>query len=808
MAWKRTSSSGREAQANSRVRSRGESDIEKEPWLSHQPSEDDDDEEPISASSSSSTSSAHRPMLNRAYTSNVRSAFLLRPHSIMRWCCLGLAAMLVIFVVSLFHLSWRSARAVDEAVAEKIGPVAPPLPLYESFTFLERYYGGIRSLVPARSNEPEYPRHLEDGVNTNITDEDLEHPTRQRAIQSSVQFNPYPDYKSAEYVAQYGEKVDCFLDTQGTVEVPRVRMYEGIPHGFPDAVMGSTEVLGMRSDICYDRFGRLGPYGLGYSINRGGSGAQQEGEREGADLVWEQYPEVDFREVKWAEVQQTCAAANAHRFKELPKAPLERFRAMQIGSIGKRQDDSSEFVGIPPNTKPKDGQSEYKKGQETLSRTAVIIRTWWDYPYSPEDLIYLRSIISELSIMTGGEYTLHFLIHVKDNEVPIFSDDDTYERVLRDSLPEEFRGMGTLWNERQMHLMYGGLEETWQQNLPVHGVYRSTFMPMQYFAYQHPEYDYFWNWKMDVRSTNHWYHLFDSVTKWARKQPRKLLWERNSRFYVPFKHGTWDEFMHMVRTQTEQGTNSVNNLWSGLHAGGNSPGSAKQAGDRSIWGPERPLDDNVEFPDDPLPPTSFEKDKYEWGVGEDADLITFSPLFDPDGTAWLLSDDTTGYNVTQGRPPRRTAIITASRLSRQLLVMMHRETTLNHHTMFSEMWPASCALHHGLKVVYAPHPMYIDREWPIPYLESTFNAGRNGATGGARTSVFGEGRLRNFNGTTWYYNARFPEVLWHRWLGMRFNDKGGEQEEVNGEGRMCLPGMLLHPVKRVELVQEGRRADQ
>ena len=73
--------------------------------------------------------------------------------------------------------------------------------------------------------------------------------------------------------------------------------------------------------------------------------------------------------------------------------------------------------------------------------------------------------------------------------------------------------------------------------------------------------------------------------------------------------------------------------------------------------------------------------------------------------------------------------------------------------------------------------------------------------------MFGD-REHNFQGTTWYYNAGFPEVLWHRWLGMRFHNAGGEVEEVNGEGRMCLPGMLLHPVKKVELVQEGRREDQ
>ena len=45
--------------------------------------------------------------------------------------------------------------------------------------------------------------------------------------------------------------------------------------------------------------------------------------------------------------------------------------------------------------------------------------------------------------------------------------------------------------------------------------------------------------------------------------------------------------------------------------------------------------------------------------------------------------------------------------------------------------------------------------------------------------------------------------LWRRWLGYKVDNDGGEQEELAGEGRMCLPGMLLHPVKGVNLVIEG-----
>ncbi len=256
------------------------------------------------------------------------------------------------------------------------------------------------------------------------------------------------------------------------------------------------------------------------------------------------------------------------------------------------------------------------------------------------------------------------------------------------------------------------------------------------------------------------------------------------------------------------GTNSGNNIWSGPRTGNAKfRGDVQGKSDKPIWGPEKSEDDDLETHDDVIPQTTYEKDQYQWGVGEEADLITFNPLFDPDGTTWILAEDVTGYNTTKGFPPRRAAVITASRLSRRLLNTMHRETALKRHTMFSEMWPASVALQHGFKAVYAPHSVYIDRNWPTSYLAAVMNGGRNGASGGARTSVFGD-REHNFRGTTWYYNAGFAPNLWRRWLGFRVDNGGGEEVEVNGEGRMCLPPMLLHPIKRVNLIIEGRRADE
>jgi hypothetical protein len=417
--------------------------------------------------------------------------------------------------------------------------------------------------------------------------------------------------------------------------------------------------------------------------------------------------------------------------------------------------------------------------------------------------MFLRALISELSVQSGGEYTVHFLVHVKDDNKQIWSDDATYQEVLDNALPAEFKGMGTLWSERQMGLIYGGLEESFYRNLPVHGAYRSTFMPVQYFAHQHPEFDYFWHWEMDIRYTGHFYHLFDRISNWAKAQPRKGLWERNSRFYVPAEHGSWEDFTHMVRVQTEHGTNNKANTWSKhLPENPNVPSTEPAKPEKPIWGPEPPLDDEIDLSESPEVPGPYKDDNYVWGVDEEADLITFNPLFDPDGTNWILAEDVTGYNTSRSLPPRRTAIITASRLSRRLLETMHRETALHRHTMFSEMWPGSCALHHGLKAVYAPHPVFIDRRWPTGYLAAIFNGGRNGAAGGARLSVFSDERQHNFRGTTWYYDAGFAPNLWRRWLGYKVDNDGGEEEEMAGEGRMCLPAMLLHPVKQTDLVFE------
>lgn len=781
---------------------RKERDLEKYQYTDETASESDYESEDSSIISSRETSGSYtsnRPMLRRKSSKNFqkpRPSIYRIPNRIVRYLCFALISTVVIIILGLIRMSYISSRRVETGDHGK-RPPRPPAP-WENFQFLSRYYGGIKTLVPFADNRPEYPLPEDEVPLSNDTSTTI--PTRDLPI--SQPFLAYKSQTSKAYLKEYAPVKECFLDTDGKVSIPQLHYYQGRPTGFPDNVMGSYELLGLPEDVCFERYGRLGPYGLGYGEKYGGTGTGQQGDMEGSEAVWKN-GQVDYRGVNWGDAQKRCVKSNSARFNSTTKSV-------------KGSEANSGF-------KPHQNTSTPALPTKFMPRTAVVIRSWDDFEYKEEDILQLRAMISELSLGSGGEYEVHLLVQVRDeSKHPIWADEKTYADHLAESVPEEFQGITTLWSETQMLMLYQGVFDTYVRGpeLPVHGSYRGLQMAMQYFAHKHKEYEFFWHWEIDIRYTGHYYNLFNQISSWSKKQPRKGLWERSSRFYVPSVHGSWEDFKQMVRVQTEMGTESPDKMWSGL----GSKKEKKPKVDKPIWGPERPKDpqDWFEIENDPKPPTGYERDKYAWGLGEEADLITFNPLFDPDGTTWFLRDDITGYNKTEGLPPRRAAIVTSSRMSRRLLTTMHRETAFKKHHAFSEMWPATAALHHGYKAVYVPHPMFVDREWPTAYLSSVMNAGRNGATGASRTSVFGE-REHNLMGMTWYYNAGFAPNIWKRWLGLKVNNEGGEEFELvvdegrngtgvngmrGGEGRMCLPPMLLHPVKAVQLPVERIGEDE
>ncbi|KAK3694890.1 hypothetical protein B0T22DRAFT_86040 [Podospora appendiculata] len=802
---------------------------------------------PPSSRGSRQTSSSSAPMLHKTSVTAMRrrpaSRYLYRlPNKVIRFLCLGMVSTIVIFIFVLVRASQVENRRIAEGKIEKKPPIAVAPP-WESFNFLTRYYGGIRTLVPFAENEPQYPRAQDEGPydtdqrkkqqqqqqqeKSGKAARGLEHtPATVNAVPPSKPFAEYPGAvlpKSADGIHE------CFLDEQNTVRIPPARYFDGQPKGFPNSVLGSYEVLSLPEDICFDRFGRYGPYGYGYSTRTGGLGIGEHGDKEGFEAVWETTKKIDFRNVNWAEAQRRCYKANAGLYQPVTplSSPPRGFYITESKAEATPEKVATREPGQAEGQADAASASHPAKALGNIPRTAIVVRCWDEFFWGEEDILNLRAIIAELSLASGGRYDVHLLVQVRNDAMfPVWADDETYSHHITQTVPKEFQGMVTLWSETQMLAIYQGLVDLWTKGpeLPLHGSYRGLQMAMQYFAHKHPEYEHFWQWEMDIRYTGHYYDLLTKMESFAKAQPRKGLWERNARFYMPYAHGTWEDFKQMARVQTKQGAVGPDNMWDKV-PGVKSPSHPTQKPEENIWGPQRPVDQNdwFEYGDDPVPPTSYERDRYTWGVGEEADLITLNPIFDPEGTTWGLADDITGYNESAGigKPPRRAQIITASRMSRRLLRTMHRETAFKKHHAFPEMWPATAALQHGYKAVYAPHPEFVDREWPTEYMARVLNAGRNGAAGGSRTSVFGD-REHNLKGLTWYYNAGFAANLYKRWLGLRVNNDGGEQFEITrdesaddltvntmqgGEGRMCLPPMLLHPVKDIELPVEGEAAE-
>lgn len=632
--------------------------------------------------------------------------------------------------------------------------------------------------MPASEYRPEHPRP--DGQ-----DSPFPLTLSYTGLPTPTPYVPQPDYTSPVYTAKYHEVQRCYLDKDNKIPAPDLYAYPGVVQGQPEPLIGSHSLLGLRNDVCFDRFGRYGPYGLGYSFDEGGVEVGLDTERAGSEAVWARSGKINYDDMDWGDAQTRCYEANKKRFVDASNV----------------KDSQSQTQPSPTSTSTTtagntDRSFFHRERQKlTVPRTAVVVRAYAGYQWTHHAVLNFRALISELALRSGGEYHVHFLLHVRDNNEAIWADPLTVQRILEDNVPPEFHSICTLWSEEQMRLIYPGQFGHSFSNPSygdIHGVYRSAHMPLQHFAMSHPEYEHFWNWELDMRWLGNYYELFDRLAKWGKKQPRIGAWERSAKYYIPRYHGNWANFTELVRNETKASGRPA--VLGPVSFPGRLPLRSELAGKTFL----------------PLSCTARGADPAGCGVGEDADFISLNPLFDADNSGWLFSSDVTGYNASLPLPPRRSAIITAARLSRRLLAAMHEENWRLHHNMFSEMYPATMALHHGLKAVFAPHPVSIDREWDLASVDAAFNSGRDHTAGG-RGSPFDLANEHNHKGTSWYYHSEFAGLLWRRWLGYAQHDgrgpnggrsgegtlRGGrvEEQRADGTGRMCLRSMLVHPIK-------------
>lgn len=171
--------------------------------------------------------------------------------------------------------------------------------------------------------------------------------------------------------------------------------------GFPKPIFGSYEALGLDSRLSFDRYTRYGPYGFG--------------EQESSVNNWIKPSKVNWDDVDWGLLQRQCVERNADRYARTEEDADDSFP------------EGVRNFHIPPEP-----------------RTVVLIRTYTGKTYSENDKHLIRSLVTELSLQTGGEYDVVLLTHVRDNEIPI-ENDDIYQQVLEEHIPKEFWGITKLW---------------------------------------------------------------------------------------------------------------------------------------------------------------------------------------------------------------------------------------------------------------------------------------------------------------------------------------------------------------------------
>ncbi|KAG5950139.1 hypothetical protein E4U53_005441 [Claviceps sorghi] len=590
-----------------------------------------------------------------------------------------------------------------------------------------------------------------------------------------VRFNPYPSYNSDEWEKTgHAPYVPCVGPTGGVVD--DLLVYRGRPGKWPEPKFGSYDLLGIDPNLCWERDTRLGPYGL----------------LDPKKKVGDSLKSIDWDKVNWGDLQKQCLKKNARRFEmtrekgnpflnnypetQQPAGPASEQGATDQGASA--SETKSEAPKIEVRSTVDDshlgdngGKGETRAGVTPESRTAILLRSYTGMTYTDNDRQVIRALVSELSLRTGGQYQVFLLVHSKDGNRHIFDDDKEYQAVLDENVPAEFHGITALWNDQQVWDLYSSLTDEYARD-----VHSAQWLSVQKFSQDHPEFDFVWNWEMDFRYTGHHYDLLEGIASFAKKQPRKYLWERNERWYIPSVHGDYDTVFRKT--------------------------VAEAHGNETVWGPP-PLP--FIKPVGPQPPVSHQEDDYKWGVGEEADVITMGPMFNPVDSQWIISNHVWGYQDADHRSvdlPRRTTIVTQSRLSRRLLAIMHVENLRGNHVA-SEMTPQTVALLHGFKAVFAPHPVFMDRDWKGGFLRNWFTPGPRGESGG-RGSPMGWGRERRYQGNTWYYRAEPPNRLYNNWMGWIDTDLGGPEWEGK-HGRPCLPSVMLHPVKDSKPTTTGYR---
>lgn len=274
--------------------------------------------------------------------------------------------------------------------------------------------------------------------------------------------------------------------------VPELRFIDGKALN-PEPMFGSFSESGLDSTHCFDPSGRLGLYGFG------AVGHQPLHQTSGSAYV-------DWSNVNWGQLQAQCGEANKARFRHSPGQNMILVYPETGKSLSPKRDTM-----LMLRTSKRSLFSPLKKYKD---RTAVLLRAWQGMEYTSDLLHSVRSMISELSLHTGGEYSIYLMVEIKDKDRPILSSPGSgaYQKALADIVPREFHNMTILFNQDLLKVWYPTIDQGGGQSLHMN-------QPLQLFSIMNPDFAFVWQFELDVRYTGNWYNFLEKAESWARKQP-------------------------------------------------------------------------------------------------------------------------------------------------------------------------------------------------------------------------------------------------------------------------------------------------
>ncbi|KAH0279150.1 hypothetical protein KCU71_g17330, partial [Aureobasidium melanogenum] len=504
---------------------------------------------------------------------------------------------------------------------------------------------------------------------------------------------------------------------------------------YPPPLSGSYEALNLDKSWL-TAAERYGPYGLGE-------------EEDGYNRT-----RVDWAAINWADLQNSCSQSNHQR---LPNAYAfdhgrPRFAYRQTSWTEKWLPS---FLATP-NINP-------RPATETFHRSAIVVRVWSTYQYTPEDMWNLRSLVAETALASGGEYAVFLLVDVKDREAGIHTNTEAYDRVLRESVPPEFQDIAVLFDD--------SLLESWYPDVVEHLPIMQIMQPLQIFAQFYPEFDHYWQLEVDSRFLGHTGDMLDKFSEFARNEPRKQARERASWAYMADYHGSYDDFFNTI-DRVLDGNSSV---WGNI-----------DIHDFKAIGPQPPVEDPHE-------------EHFSWGVGEEADLILLNTLDDVSRNEdWFFKGWHHGFSMGT-KLPIFVSVVAQGRASWNLLNAVHHAQAYAGMRIPSEATLPSFALWHGLKISAPPFPMY---QWPgrdRHEMEFALNGGGLDAFPDAIAN--GPARYRGSslgfftNGMTWSWWTTLPEDLANPWYINEVDNPILPDMLLNEGGHLYAPNIMIHPRK-------------